>query len=69
MKQAPLKKKPSFNYARYSGLSFQMIAIIFLGTWGGFKIDQWLSWGFPIFAIVLSLAAVSLAIYLFVKGL
>lgn len=58
------KKTKSLNdYARYSSLAFQMIAILGLGVWGGIKIDGWLNMKFPVFTVVLSLVAVLLAIY------
>ncbi|MBW6502216.1 MAG: AtpZ/AtpI family protein, partial [Bacteroidales bacterium] len=43
------------NYARYSGMAFQMIVIIGLATWGGVKLDELLSMKTPVFTIVLSL--------------
>ncbi|WP_216663719.1 MULTISPECIES: AtpZ/AtpI family protein [unclassified Lentimicrobium] len=64
------KQKDKFNaYARYSNMAFQMIAIILLGTFGGFKLDELLDWGFPVFTVVLSLLSVILAIYISVKDL
>jgi len=64
------KNKPSLDsYARYSGLAFQMLAIIGIGTFGGVKLDQWLKLGFPVFTIILALASVFAAIYSAVKGL
>lgn len=60
----PEKKSKSLNdYARYSNLAFQMIVILGLGVWGGIKIDDWLNLSFPLFTVVLSFAAVLLAIY------
>ena len=46
-----------------------MMAIIVAGTLGGFKLDEYLSWGFPVFTIVLSLGAVIAAIYIAIKDL
>lgn len=65
----PVKKTSnSFaSYARYSGMAFQMLFIIALGSLGGYKVDQWLHLMFPIFTVVLSLGSVVLAIYLFIK--
>ncbi|MEA3443639.1 MAG: AtpZ/AtpI family protein [Bacteroidota bacterium] len=61
------KKKQLNNYARYSGLGFQMLAIILAGVFGGIKLDEFLAWGFPVFTIVFSLLAVFLSIYYAVK--
>lgn len=56
-------------YAKYSNMAFQMLAIILLGTWGGVKLDEFVSWKFPIFTILLALVSVSLAIYISIKDL
>jgi len=64
------KEKNKFkNYAKYSNMAFQMLAIIGLGTFGGVKLDELIAWNFPIFTIILSLAAVSMAIYISIKDL
>ena len=54
------KSRPSQlnNYARYSGLAFQMIAIILVGVFGGIKLDQVVKWEFPVFTLVLTILAV-----------
>ena len=61
-------RKTLFNYARYSGIAFQMIFIILAGVFGGIKLDQWLKTT-PLFTVVLSVVAVFLAIYFVVKDL
>ncbi|MBU2652102.1 MAG: AtpZ/AtpI family protein [Bacteroidetes bacterium] len=61
------KKNPLKNYARYSGIAFQMLVIILMGVFGGYKLDQFTGIRFPVFTVVLSLGAVSLAIYYAVK--
>ena len=50
------------NYAKYSGVAFEMLGIIVLGVWGGIKLDERFSCK-PLFSIALSLAAVALAMY------
>ncbi|NJM14645.1 MAG: AtpZ/AtpI family protein [Bacteroidales bacterium] len=50
------------SYARYSGIAFQMMAIIAAGVFGGLKLDRWLVLKVPVFTIVLSLLAVALSI-------
>ncbi len=62
-------RPPLESYARYSSLAFQMFAIIGLGIYGGFKLDQWLKIGFPVFTVLLSLISVAAAIYTAVKDL
>ena len=60
-------KKQLNNFAKYSGIGFQMAAIILVGVFGGVKLDEFLAWGFPVFTVVFSLLAVFLAIYYAVK--
>jgi F0F1-type ATP synthase assembly protein I len=64
-------KKPSNkgikDYARYSGIAFQMAGIILVTTWGGVKIDKLTGWKTPVFTIVLSLLGVFAAMYIIVK--
>jgi len=55
------------NFARYSGIAFQMIGIILITTWGGTKLDKLTGLETPVFTIVLSLLGVFAAIYTAVK--
>ena len=55
------------NFARYSGLAFQMVAIILVTSFGGKKLDEILGFEVPVFTIVLSLLGVFAAIYTSVK--
>ena len=53
--QQPLKKKNQKSpgnkglndFARYSGMAFQMIAIILLTTWGGIELDKLAKFQYP----------------------
>jgi F0F1-type ATP synthase assembly protein I len=54
-------------YVKYSSIAMQMGVIIFLGVFGGMKIDQWLNLQFPVFLLILSLSGVALAIYVAIK--
>lgn len=66
-----MKPDPGKNlkdYAKYSGIAFQMMAIIVAGAVGGWKTDQWLSTG-PLFTVTLSILSVFIAIYISVKDL
>jgi F0F1-type ATP synthase assembly protein I len=73
--QQPLKKKKRINpqnkglndFARYSGMAFQMIAVILLTTWGGIELDKITKTETPVFTIILSLLGVFAAIYTAVK--
>lgn len=49
-------------------MGFQMGAIIFLGMYGGIKLDEYLGLKkFPVFTLVLSLLSVFGAIYMVIK--
>ena len=53
------------NYAKYSGVAFEMLGIIVLGVWGGIRLDTRFGTK-PLFTVVLSLAAVAAAMYLII---
>lgn len=55
------------DFARYSGMAFQMGAVIFIGVWGGTRLDKLLQFEKPVFTIILSLIGVFGAIYLVIK--
>ncbi len=59
-------KTPLHNYATYSSLAFQMLAIILLGVFGGLKLDDWIGTR-PVFTIVLTILAVIFSIYYAIK--
>jgi len=73
--QEPIKKKDQKGqennginvFTRYSGIAFQMIAIILLTTWGGVELDKITNFKTPVFTIILSLLGVFAAIYTAVK--
>lgn len=75
--QQPLKKKNRKlsknkgiqDFARYSGIAFQMIAIILVATWGGIKLDKLTGFEKPVFTVILSLFGVFAAIYITVRDL
>lgn len=61
--QKPNKKKNKFDsFVRYSSLGFEMMAIIGIGTYGGFKIDQWMGNEFKGFTFGLMVFSVVVAI-------
>jgi F0F1-type ATP synthase assembly protein I len=43
-------------------MGLQMLAIILVGVFGGYKLDQWLHTG-PLLTIILSLLSVIISIY------
>jgi ATP synthase protein I len=73
--QQPLKKKNQKSlsnkglndFGRYSGMAFQMIAIILVTTWGGIELDKLAKFHTPVFTIILSILGVFAAIYTAIK--
>ena len=62
------KKKGNFgNYAQYSGIAIKMLAIIFIGVFGGLKLDSLFCLKYPIFTVLFSVSSVILSIYVVVK--
>ena len=55
------------NYARYSGLAFQMIIIILVFVWAGKKLDHKYSNDGLVFTIIFSLIGVFIALYVALK--
>ena len=68
------RKKKSYkrkfdNFIRYSGLGLEMMAIISLATFAGYKIDQWLQNEFKAFTFGLMVVSVVVAIIYGTKNL
>ncbi|QEC51181.1 putative F0F1-ATPase subunit (Ca2+/Mg2+ transporter) [Anseongella ginsenosidimutans] len=71
MKETRKQKRKSEslrNYARYSAIGFQMLAIIGGLTWLGVKMDEWVG-AYPLFTVLLSLSSVGIALYAVIKQL
>ncbi|HQU75197.1 MAG TPA: AtpZ/AtpI family protein [Chitinophagales bacterium] len=63
----PSRPKRSVDqYLRYSNIAFQLFAAIFIGVWGGMKLDAWLHTD-PWFKVILSLLGVSAGLYSVLK--
>lgn len=62
-----LVKKPLNDYAKYSAIGFQMIAIILAGLFGGMKLDGYLGLEFPVFTLTFTMLGLVIALYLLFK--
>jgi F0F1-type ATP synthase assembly protein I len=60
-------EKQLSNYAIYSGLIFQMMAMIGLGVFVGYKLDQKYPNKHQLFTVVFSLLSVVLSVFYVVK--
>lgn len=63
------KKKGLNNFAKYTSISFQMLATIGVFAFIGYKIDEYRNSKTPIFTAVLSLLGVVLSLYQVVRQL
>jgi F0F1-type ATP synthase assembly protein I len=71
MKEPENSKRPkkSFDdFIRYSSLAFEMIAIMGIGVFIGYLIDDWLKLSFPAFTLGLMILSVVAAIYHAIKN-
>lgn len=57
------------NFIRYSSLGFEMMAIIGIFTFAGYKTDQWLNNQFKGFTLGFMVVSVILAIFYGIRGL
>ncbi|MEM7085958.1 MAG: AtpZ/AtpI family protein [Bacteroidota bacterium] len=55
------------NYARFSGIAFQMIAIIALGSYGGVKLDEAYPNKYSLWSIGCSFASVIIAMVYIIR--
>jgi len=57
------------NIAKYTGIAFQMIAVIGIFTFAGYKIDQAAAHATKWVTVILSLSGVFVAMYIVIKSL
>ena len=63
------KKRSIRSFARYSAISFQMLATICLFAFGGYKLDEYMENSKPILTALLSLIGVVISLYQVVRQL
>ena len=51
------------DYVRYTGMGFQMLAVIGLFTWAGIKLDEKWSLEKPLFTAIMAMIGVIIGIY------
>ncbi|MCC7231828.1 MAG: AtpZ/AtpI family protein [Bacteroidia bacterium] len=52
---------------RYATMGTQMLVIIALGVFAGYRLDRHFAWKVPVFTLILSLLSVGIAIYFSIK--
>lgn len=65
--QIQKKKERLNNYARFSGVGFQMLATIGVGVLGGIKLDNIYPNNYQVFTVICSLISIGVALYLVIK--
>lgn len=50
-------------YLRYSGLAFELFAIIGVGVWGGYKLDSFFDNKYPVIMIIMTFVSTGAALY------
>ncbi|MBK9190825.1 MAG: AtpZ/AtpI family protein [Crocinitomicaceae bacterium] len=61
------KKKISNPFLRFSGIAFQMGILIAFGAWGGSELDKAAHNQKPVYAVIFSLLAIAISLYLIIK--
>ena len=67
--QKPPKLKGLDEYARWSGLAFQMLFIIGAGAGAGYGLDYLLNTTFPVFLLIFTILGVFGSIWYVIKDL
>jgi F0F1-type ATP synthase assembly protein I len=65
----PDNNKPVTNYAKFSGIAIQMIAIIGVFSFAGYKIDQYAGHQTQWVTAILSLTGVFISLYIVIRSL
>jgi F0F1-type ATP synthase assembly protein I len=67
-KESKKKKGNRLNtYTRFSGIAFQMVVIIVLGSFGGVKLDEMYPNEYSVFTIIFSLTSVGISMYYVIR--
>lgn len=61
------RKNQLKDYAKYASMGFQMGAIMFIGTYGGYRLDKYCQNKIPVFTVTFALIAVASALYITLK--
>lgn len=56
------------KWAKYSGMAIEMMAVIAVGSYAGYKIDERRGADFPLWTLILSLTSVFAALYLTIRN-
>ena len=63
----PPNKGRNGSILRYTSMATQMAITIFLGVWGGLKLDDYFQFDTPFMTLICSLLGVVLAVYIVIR--
>jgi F0F1-type ATP synthase assembly protein I len=63
------EKRSLREYARYSSLGFQIIAVVLTAFFIGHMLDKWIPTGFPLFTLIFSVGGLATMLYILIKDL
>ncbi len=57
------QKPPSNSFLKYSGFASQLLGGIGIAGWLGYRLDERLAWGFPVFMLLFMLMVLAGMLY------
>jgi len=63
----PPNREGNNSIIRYTSMATQMAITIFLGVWGGIKLDQFFQFEIPLMTLICSLLGVIMAVYIVIR--
>ena len=55
------------QYLKYTSLGLQLVITLAIAGIGGYYLDKWIGWQFPVFLLTLVMVALAGSIYLLIK--
>jgi F0F1-type ATP synthase assembly protein I len=62
------RNRQSKTWLGYAGLASEMMAMLGLAVFAGYKLDRWCGWGLPVFLIIFPLGALALFLWRLIKA-
>lgn len=61
------KNKQSKDWFQYAGMASEMMAMLGIAVFAGYKLDAWLAWNIPVFLIFFPLMALAVFLWHLIK--
>jgi hypothetical protein len=62
------RSKGSKAWLQYAGMASEMLAMLGLAVFAGYKLDQWCGWSYPIWLIIFPLMALGVFLWRLIKA-